>query len=128
MLNVRVKFLDMFKDSFKNNHFKHYEHSMYLICETLINQLNMMFKHVMSYEAMFIMVWQSTKISRRLILKENEICQNSLLISIQGHFVSIHIVQYRYRVQCIDTCWIFVHCINIGFKVSIHTLSFLKNS
>ena len=62
MLNVRVKFLDMFKDSFKNNHFKHYEHSMYLICETLINQLNMMFKHVMSYEAMFIMVWKSTKI------------------------------------------------------------------
>ena len=55
-------------------------------------------------------------------------CQNSLLVSIQGHFVSIHIVQYRYRVQCIDTCWIFVHCINTGFKVSIHTLSFSKNS
>ena len=65
MLNVTVKFLDMFKDSFKNNHFKHYEHSMYLICETLINQLNMMFKHVMSYEAMFFMVWKSAKLNQR---------------------------------------------------------------
>ena len=83
---------------------------MYLICETLINESNMMFKHVMGYEAMFVKVQKSIKLIKWPIF----VFKNPMKMKL----AKIHCL-YRYMGISIDTKNTSGFCIDTRNCVSI---------